>query len=515
MACLLQLCLDTISPRTSIRVRTAGGTGTNFPCGTSKFSKRAGLNLPRGTTVVLSRSSNLCQAHPLRSAATMLNVLVVGAGIAGLCAAISLRRAGHCVHVYERSAMNNEIGAAINVPPNAARFLTAWGLDPVRWRFVKSRRITYHDPFTLEVTAQLSTVKTPRSVGGADLYYAHRVDLHSALKWMATREDGPGTPATIHLRSNVVGYVTLPPSGCSMPLTQSGQEICGDVVVGADGVHSAAAEAVLGSKNQPVPPVHSNCCYRFLIAASTLEEDPETRFWNEERDGWARLFPHNDTKRRLVVYPCRNNAIHNFVGIFYDEEMKLESKENWQASVDISHVLDKFSGYSPKLLKVISKATDAKRWPLLYRHPLPTWHRGRMTLAGDSAHPMLPHQGQGGAQGLEDGLALGVALHGASTPEEIEKRLNVYGRVRYNRASAIQILSNVGLDQSELVRDELRQYLADDEIPTNPGEIIKYTFGFDVVRATLNAMRKLDPGFRLPPDFFESEVVGVPALLRL
>lgn len=142
----------------------------------------------------------------------MLHVVVVGAGIAGLSAAISLRRAGHTVHVYERSSMNNEIGAAINVPPNATRFLTAWGLDPVRWRFVKSRRVTYNDPFNMKQTALLSTDETARSVGGAELYYAHRVDLHNALKWLATRPEGPGTPATIYLRSEVVGYVSVLPS---------------------------------------------------------------------------------------------------------------------------------------------------------------------------------------------------------------------------------------------------------------------------------------------------------------
>lgn len=138
----------------------------------------------------------------------MLQVIIVGAGIAGLSAAISLRRAGHAVTIYERSSMNNEIGAAINVPPNATRFLTACGLDPVRWRFVKSQRVTYKDPFTMKTKALLATEETARNVGGAELYYAHRVDLHSALKWMATRGDGPGTSVTIHLKSDVVGYVS-------------------------------------------------------------------------------------------------------------------------------------------------------------------------------------------------------------------------------------------------------------------------------------------------------------------
>lgn len=138
----------------------------------------------------------------------MLNVIIVGAGIAGLSAAISLRRAGHCVHLYEKSSMNNEIGAAIHVPPNAARFLTAWGLDPVRWRWVKSRRAHMVDPFTLEPKLALTDEKTASSVGGVPLWLSHRVDLHNALKWMATRPDGPGAPATIHLNSPVIGYVS-------------------------------------------------------------------------------------------------------------------------------------------------------------------------------------------------------------------------------------------------------------------------------------------------------------------
>lgn len=137
----------------------------------------------------------------------MLQVIVVGAGIAGLAAAISLRRAGHRVHVYERSSFNNEIGAAINVPPNATRFLEAWGLEPSRWHFVSARRITFIDPMTLETTVNMPADTMAKTVGGAALYYAHRVDLHNALKWLAVREDGPGTPVTIHLGSQVVGYV--------------------------------------------------------------------------------------------------------------------------------------------------------------------------------------------------------------------------------------------------------------------------------------------------------------------
>lgn len=283
-----------------------------------------------------------------------------------------------------------------------------------------------------------------------------------------------------------------------------------DVVIGADGIHSLATEAVLGRKNEPVSPANANVCYRFLIPTERLERDAETRFFTKDIAGWSRLFAHNEMKRRLIVYPCRGNTILNFVGMLYEADSPYSERENWHATVDVAQVLDKFAGYDPRLLSVISKATDVKRWPLLYRHPLPTWNKDLLTLAGDAAHPMLPHQGQGGAQGLEDGLALGIILCGAETPQDIRERLDIYYSTRHRRTSAIQILSNVGADQTRLVSDELRQFMSEEEIPTDFLSIARYSFGFDVVRTTMDAMKKYDPAFRLPDDFFDSPVIGVP-----
>ena len=139
----------------------------------------------------------------------MLRVIIAGAGVAGLSAAVSLRRAGHTVHVYERSSMDNEVGAAVHVPPNATRFLTTLGLDPARWRFTKARLLTIEDPFSMETVTTVLVERLARGLGRADLYQAHRADLHSALRWMATRADGPGIPVTIHTNSKVVGYVSI------------------------------------------------------------------------------------------------------------------------------------------------------------------------------------------------------------------------------------------------------------------------------------------------------------------
>ncbi|KAG5914293.1 hypothetical protein E4U53_004666, partial [Claviceps sorghi] len=136
----------------------------------------------------------------------MLDIIVVGAGIAGLAAATSLRRAGHDIHVYEKSPTDSEVGAAIMIPPNAARVLLAWGVDPVRWRWVLSRRSDRLDPFSLRPVLRMADQESTTSIGGLPTGLAHRVDLYSALKWLATREDGPGTPVVIHFNAAVKDY---------------------------------------------------------------------------------------------------------------------------------------------------------------------------------------------------------------------------------------------------------------------------------------------------------------------
>lgn len=133
-----------------------------------------------------------------------MDVIIAGAGISGLAAAIALRRTGHRVTMYERSSLNNEIGAAITVPSNASKFLIPWGLDPVRARFVNGKGTHFCDYRTLETR---HIVVDLCEEAGAPLFYAHRVDLHEELKRLACGPEGSGEPARIVVRSEIEKYV--------------------------------------------------------------------------------------------------------------------------------------------------------------------------------------------------------------------------------------------------------------------------------------------------------------------
>ena len=110
--------------------------------------------------------------------------------------------------IYERSSLNNELGAAINVPPNVARLLVPWGLDPVKARFVTSKGMRFDSYATLEAGAFHDHSQNIK-VFGAPLYYSHRVDLHESLKRLATDPEGPGVPVKVHLKSEIRKYVRI------------------------------------------------------------------------------------------------------------------------------------------------------------------------------------------------------------------------------------------------------------------------------------------------------------------
>ncbi|KAL3476691.1 hypothetical protein BJX99DRAFT_227539 [Aspergillus californicus] len=420
-----------------------------------------------------------------------MKVIIVGAGIAGLAAGIGLRRAGHDVKIFERSSLLREVGAAINICPNASQVLLQWGFDTDRARFVTARRHIRALGTTLETQTMVEYPDFTRIYGGP-WYLSHRVDLHSELRRLATDPSGPGQPVELVLRAEVVDYDA---EDGSITLANRSTERA-DLVVAADGVHTSAVRHVIGHATPVVSTGWS--VFRFLLSTDELCRDPDIaplveRGVTRLEDGLQKIFSVESDMRRLVWYPCANNTVQNIVVVYPNQETDDHEREDWDRSADVDDVLSQLHDFHPDIVKLVGKATDITRWPLLYRDPISTLIKGRMVLIGDAGHPMLPHQGQGGAQSIEDAAALSEVFTGLAvnpSKDEIQNRLAIFDKIRLRRVSAFQILSNAAQDQSWRVLERAQEYMPEGvSVPTTQSEFWAHNFGYDVVEDSRRQMK--------------------------
>jgi salicylate hydroxylase len=344
-----------------------------------------------------------------------VSVGVIGGGIGGLNAALALLAAGFDVHVYEQAAALGEVGAGVQVSPNASRVLHRHGLagelartgvKPLEWH---QRR--WDDGRTL---LRSPLAEPLEATFGFPHYQMHRADLLSALA-------GALPPERIHVGHRLTSLVDR--GDRVQAQFANGERVEVDVAVGADGIHSTVRGLLFG----PEQANFTGCiAYRGLIPAERLRDlalEVTAQVWM----GPGRHFVH---------YFVSNKRLVNFVAIV---EQDTWTRESWTDRGDLAGALAAFEGWHPQVRGIMEAVDETYIWALFDRAPMERWSVGRVTLLGDACHAMLPFMAQGAAQAIEDGATLAACLAGGGS--DIPGALRRYERLRIPRTSRLQAMS--------------------------------------------------------------------------
>ena len=318
----------------------------------------------------------------------MTPVLIAGGGIGGLAAALALARQGCDVRVLEQSASIGEIGAGIQLGPNAFAAFDALGVgDRARGRAVYTERMVMMDAIDESEVASLPVGEAFRTRFDNPYAVIHRADVHRSL-----REGVEDTDRIEFVTAARVERIEVRDDGVAV-FDQHGRRHDGVALVGCDGVRSAVRRHLVGD---PVR-VSGHVVYRAVVDAADFPSDLR---WNAPVV-WGGPDCH------LVHYPLRNGEQYNIVVTFHSRE-----PETWGVTVGSrDEVLSYFQGIADRPRQLLSMPKVWTRWSTADREPIARWSFGRATLLGDAAHPMLQYLAQGACMALEDAVTLGAAFH--------------------------------------------------------------------------------------------------------
>lgn len=378
-----------------------------------------------------------------------LRIAIVGAGIGGLTAAAALRQRGYEVSVYERASQLGEVGAGLQIGPNAVKVIRALGLEE---QFVKLAAepqirlsLKWDDG---EVRARERFKGRMEELYGANYYMAHRADLHKLLLSLVPAE-------SIHTGAECLG-VENTRNGAVLHLA-GGRDIEADIVVGADGIHSVVRTSLFGKSEARFT---KQICWRLILPMEELHKAADklpVALDGSEYTGWLGPTGH------VLFYPLRGGELLN---IFAGRVSEQWAAETWTVPSAADEMLQAYAGWHPGMLHVLSQAKETYKWGIYDRDPLEHWVTGRIALLGDAAHPMMPTLAQGAAISMEDGYA--IARHidlGWSDPTGA---LAAYERERQPRASKVQMQAR-------------QQFLNNQMVPPPPPLPVDWIYGHDVV----------------------------------
>ena len=358
-----------------------------------------------------------------------MKIAIVGGGIGGLTTALALSQNAHDVTVFERSAGIREIGAGVQISPNAGRLLHSLGLGAAYSEIsVNPHRVVlrrWEDDSIIRATDLDESFLSQHQVPLANVARNELVEILGSA--VAARAN-----VTLKFSTHVVSVE--PGDSSSEVIFADGSSQSFDIVIGADGIHSVVRPCVGGIDK---PRFSGSAAYRALVPRSAVEDLPI--------DVTNRMGPD----RHVVSYFIGRNRSHlNLVCISPEDSWETES---WTEQGTMEDLYSRFEGWSPDFLSLLGRIEEPIfRWALYDREPLEQWGIGTTTLLGDACHPMLPFMAQGSCQAIEDAIVLARCLSDANT-SDAASALRRYEDARQGRTAQVQTSSVMNRDLFHMV----------------------------------------------------------------
>lgn len=348
-----------------------------------------------------------------------LPFLIAGGGIGGLVGAYALALKGFPVRVLEQSENFREVGAGIQLGPNIFRALEKIGLkDAILADAWHPGALTMRCGLTGKVISSMPLGPQAEAYFKQPYAVTHRHDIHGVY----LKACQGNNLISLETRREVADFED---DGNRVAVTlATGERIEGRALLGCDGLWSKIREKIVGDGK---PRVSGHIAYRAVLKREEVPPD----LWQKD------MLLYAGPRTHFVQYPLRRGELYNLVAVFHSDRYV----EGWNTEGDKQLLFDHFKGQQPDVLRMLERIDTWRFWVLCDREPVKNWSKGRVTLLGDAAHPMLQYLAQGACQATEDAVWLAEKV--AAQPDDLQAAFVAYQEQRYLRTARVQIMARV------------------------------------------------------------------------